>query len=392
MKISILLRHDADDFKGEMIAAHNRTKELIKNFPEAKIQVLVLREYFNSFYCKLRGTQKIKKNKEFCYESITYKALWFNFSPIDNILTKLHKRPIVIFKELDRFISRLKDSDIIIAHSTYAGYVALKAKQKYNIPFMVTWHGTDIHTTPIVNPYLRSLTIDIINNADANCFVSRDLMTKSESLSKASRREVLYNGVDCTKFRKYSDIEKITAHQDLHIESGVKNVAFIGNLYNVKNVLALPEVYKLVIQSFGKDNILFHFIGDGPLRKELETLCHQGGIPFRIWGNQPAELMPQFINCMDLVVLPSLNEGLPLISVETLACGVPMVGSDVGGIPEAIGRGNVVPLNDEFAQNLASLILNKLGNVGESVFVPNQFSWIRTGRIEKDLINNILMR
>ena len=389
MKIKIILRKDADDFKGEMIAAHNRTKELKKNFPDAELEVLMLREYFNSFFCKMRGVSQVLKRPSIEYDNITYKALWFNFSPIDNILVKLHRKPMMIFKKLNRFVNYLKDADIVIAHSTYAGYVAMQAKMRYGIPYTVTWHGTDIHTMPLSNEYMRILTKQVIEEADANCFVSKDLMLKSETLTSKASKYVLYNGVDRLRFKPLSYIEIVKAKAKYKISEKAKNIAFIGNLYPVKNVLALPEIYKRVTQRSLSSSIVFHFVGDGVLRGELENRCKAVGIEYRMWGNQPAELIPTIINCMNLVVLPSLNEGLPLISVETLACGVPMIGSNVGGIAEAIGKENVVNLDDKFAENMATLIISKLANYTH-VVVEDEFSWERTGKIEKEILESII--
>ena len=391
MIITILLRHDADDFKGEMIAAHNRTKELKKNFPDADIKVLVLREYFNVIFCKIRKVKKISKRASFEYEGITYKALWFNFSPLDNILVKMHHRPITIFKKLNRFVKYLKDSDIIVAHSTYAGYLALQAKKKYGIPYTITWHGSDIHTVPNCNEFLKHLTTLVIENASANCFVSRDLLQKSESLTNNAQKYVLYNGVDREKFTSMSEYVVNTIREKYRIDSNIKHVAFIGNLYHVKNVLSLPEIYSRVNKLYKEKTIVYHFIGDGPLRKELENRCKAFGIMYRLWGNQPAKQMPSIINCMDLIVLPSINEGLPLISIETLACGVPMVGANVGGIPEAIGQDNVVNHGEDFASNMSKLICMKLKD-RVHVTVGDQFSWEKTGQLEKKIIDNIVSR
>lgn len=391
MKIKILLRKDADDFKGEMIAVHNRTKELKKNFPDAEIEVLMLREYFNSFFCKMRGVPQVFKRPSIKYDDVTYKALWFNFSPIDNILVKLHCRPVMIFRKLNQFVKYLKNADIVIAHSTYAGYVAMQAKIKYGIPYTVTWHGTDIHTIPYSNEYMRIITKQVIEEADANCFVSKDLMLKAKTLTLKATKYVLYNGVDRSHFKPLSDVEISLAKIKFNIGKKTKNIAFIGNLYPIKNVLALPEIYKRVIQQSTCNSIVFHFVGDGTLRGELENRCKAVGIEFRMWGNQPTELIPTIINCMNLVVLPSLNEGLPLIAVEALACGVPIIGSNVGGIAEAIGKENVVNLGDKFTENMATLIVSKL-TYHTPVMVGEEFSWRKTGRIEEEILKSIIAK
>ena len=66
------------------------------------------------------------------------------------------------------------------------------------------------------------------------------------------------------------------------------------------------------------------------------------------------------MNCIDLLVLPSLNEGLPLVCAEALRCGANVVGSDAGGIAEVIGADSVVPLCDAFVDTLAEMALSYL--------------------------------
>lgn len=388
MKIIVLLRRDAEDFKGEMIAAHNRTKELIKNFPNAEIKVFALREYFNRFFCKLRGTPYIQKKSQFYYDGIKYNALWFNFSVCDYILCKFKKQPYFLYKRLNRFVNYLKGADLVISHSTTAGYVAMKAKERYGIPYTITWHGSDIHTKPVSSSFARALTISLIENASANCFVSKDLLNKSEKLTKKSNKFVLYNGVDRTRFKQFSDTQNNSVKRKYGISSVSKHVAYIGNLYHIKNVLALPEIYKMVTEKFSLCSVVFHFIGDGELRDELYNRCKDSGINYRLWGNQLPENMPEIINCMDLVVLPSLNEGLPLVSVETLACGVPMVGANVGGISEVIGRENVVNHGESFSGKMSDLIVDRLCHPTQ-VCVRDDFSWHKTGEIEKKMIESL---
>lgn len=72
-------------------------------------------------------------------------------------------------------------------------------------------------------------------------------------------------------------------------------------------------------------------------------------------GNQPPSKMPDLINCADLIILPSKNEGLPRITIEALACGKKVVGSRVGGIPESIGIEYTIPLSDNFVPEFAEL-------------------------------------
>lgn len=386
MKITIIIRKDSDDITGEVIASHNRIKGIISSFPNTDVNLIVIREYMHPILHWIRKSKTIKKEDTFTIENLHYKALWFKFSLLDNILLKLHKKTHFIWKQLDQFIDNIADSDIVIAHSLYAGYIALRTKEKYGIPYTVTWHGSDIHTLPYISPYLKELTTSIIQNANANCFVSRDLMLKSNVLCQANNKYVLYNGVDRMKFHKFNNFEIKRFKKEYNIDNNVKNVAFLGNLFHIKNVLCLPSIFCIVQKKYP---LQCHFIGSGSLKNDLERLCIEYKINYRFWGYQNSEKMPSIINCMDMIILPSYNEGLPLVSLEALACGVPMVASRVGGIAEAIGEENTVSLNRNFTENMANLIIEKLSKP-QNVSVPECFSWETTSRTECNIIKKIM--
>ena len=72
--------------------------------------------------------------------------------------------------------------------------------------------------------------------------------------------------------------------------------------------------------------------------------------------------MQDLLNSIDVLVLPSINEGLPLITVEALACGANVVGSRVGGIPESIGEDNAFALGDSFVDAISDRIVEMLEN------------------------------
>ena len=68
------------------------------------------------------------------------------------------------------------------------------------------------------------------------------------------------------------------------------------------------------------------------------------------------------MNCIDVLILPSKNEGLPLVTVEALRCGTNVVGSNVGGIKEVIGKENVFDLNDNFSEHISNRVIQMLNN------------------------------
>lgn len=143
--------------------------------------------------------------------------------------------------------------------------------------------------------------------------------------------------------------------------------------------MSLPFIYKKVNEKV--PNIQFHLIGDGKLAGNVKKKCESLGLDLRVWGNVDAAMMPNIYNLMDLIVMPSFNEGLPLTAVEALACGTSMVGSRVGGIPDVLGEDNTVPLHENFTTQLAELCINKLQNK-EETHLPEKFDWEKTAQKE----------
>ena len=107
------------------------------------------------------------------------------------------------------------------------------------------------------------------------------------------------------------------------------------------------------------------------------------------FGNQPPEQMPALMNCINVLVLPSLNEGMPLVTMEALNCGCNAVGSRVGGIPEILGEENTVPLGQDFTSQMAQKIYEFLLEPKDQLH-GRGFGWDATARIEDAAYKKIL--
>jgi glycosyltransferase involved in cell wall biosynthesis len=123
--------------------------------------------------------------------------------------------------------------------------------------------------------------------------------------------------------------------------------------------------------------VKFWIAGDGKLRSALEA----SESSIRFLGDVKPEDMPAVMNCIDVLVLPSLNEGLGMVCAEALRCGANAVGSAVGGIAEVIGDDNVVPLGEGFARAMAEKIVRMLTSE-VSQKLPADIDWNRTASLE----------
>lgn len=376
MKVAIISDSDYIDKKGSFNATHNRIKYLQKQ-NGVNVDVYLLLEYENWLIRKLRHTKKREKIQSIEYDGIKYNILWSNFSLLTYIIrVKFHKYPSFLFK-YKKYSKIFKKYNHISAHSTIPGLLALEVKQKYFTPYSITWHGSDIHTESKQNKDIGKIVSTLIKNAKNNFFVSQRLLDVSPDVNKNSK-QVLYNGVDTSAFYKMTEDEVYKLKKDYGL-TNKKNVAYFGGLVGVKNSELLPLIFEKISSSIS--DIQFHVIGDGGLRSIIEQKCNDLNLNVVFYGNRPPQEIPDLINCMDLILLPSKNEGLPLIALEALACGVPMIGSDVGGISEAIGIENVVPLDANFIDNFTKLSLKQLSEPSE-IQMDAKFNWTLTAEKE----------
>lgn len=369
-RVAVIFESSPFDRKGLFNAVHNRVKGLLGT-GECWVDAYCIHSRDNFLTRSLRHTPYAPQVDSVEIEGVTYRMMWYRFSVLDHLtLEKMGRRPSLFMRFLKRNVEYLKGYDYVIAHSFTGALFAYEACQRFGTPYFVTWHGSDVHTHPWRVAVIREDTKKVMEAARCNFFVSRALLEASEKITSNACKEVLYNGVS-EEFVRLSDDARQQARERFGIGSDVKVVAFAGNLVSVKNVLALPHIFKAVAEQYDAP-LQFIIAGDGKLRKQLES-----DKTVTLLGNVAAEDMPALMNCVDVLVLPSLNEGLPLVCAEALKCGANVVGSDVGGIAEVIGRENVVPLGDDFVPQMAKKIVAMLNDKPQQS-VPEAISWSKT--------------
>lgn len=385
-KIAILLKGSIYRKQGLFNASLNRTKHLIEH-SKFEYDFILLSEYDPWLVRLLRGTKKQTTPESVNIDGIKITILWRRFSLIDYILSvRLHRKPFFEEKYYSSIWKMLRGYDFIIAHSMPAGRIALDTKKHFNIPFSVTWHGSDTHTLPFVNQAAMASIKQVIETADVNFYVSDALRCLSSRISQRGRKEVLYNGAD-ERFFRYDDRQKAYLKKKFKVE-GKKIVTFVGNFIEVKNILVVPEIFRH-IHKYEK-NVIFWMLGDGKYRKQIEERIND--LPVILWGNRPPEEIPDFLNCTNVQILPSLNEGLPLSMVEALRCGCHAVGSNVGGIPEVIGIENCISLDDpEYIKHFAEKVIYFLNDGANDLQdAASCFDWNMAASKESEIILRII--
>ena len=407
--LAVIFESSPFDMKGQFNAVHNRVKNLLAT-GRCKVDVYCLHSKDNAFTRKVRGTNKVPHPKSVEIDGIEYRMLWYRFSVLDHFLTeKLHRKSCFFDRFIRKRVGMFKGYDMILAHSYEGAYMAKAVRDTFGVPYHVTWHGSDVHTHPLRNQFILKTTRKLMEAAECNIFVSHSLMAASAVISDYALKTVLYNGVS-EKFVKYSAERRAEIRHRYGLSPEEKIVAYVGNFLKVKNVAVLPDLFFKIHEDF--DNLMaeekrddvslkFLIVGDGKLRPELEPLIKKAaGIDVIFMGNRPADEMPDIMNCIDVLVLPSRNEGLPLVALEALKCGANVVGSDVGGIPEVIGKKNSIAFRkkvdgepdycgSEFVGKFSWRVNGMLHKPVEQVLSPD-FDWKRTAENELGLIERAL--
>ena len=261
-----------------------------------------------------------------------------------------------------KMVEVVENQRLDVLHVHYAiphASVAFLAKQillskGIRVPVITTLHGTDI-TLVGKDSSLKPVIEFSINNSDGVTCVSEHLREVTHDYFNIKREiDVIYNFIDFSKFSKTNKehFKKVIA------PNREKIITHISNFRKVKRAEDTIYVFQKIQEVIPSTLIL---IGDGPERPNLEVLCKELGLcdSIRFLGKQQA--IEELLSVSDLFLLPSENESFGLAALEAMAIEVPVISSNVGGIPEVNIDGstgylcNVGDVDDMVKKSLAIL-------------------------------------
>ncbi|MDZ7772868.1 MAG: N-acetyl-alpha-D-glucosaminyl L-malate synthase BshA [Balneolaceae bacterium] len=216
-----------------------------------------------------------------------------------------------------------------IPHATSA-YLAkqILGDKAAHVPIITTLHGTDI-TLVGSDPSYKNVVDFSINQSDGVTAVSEYL--KEETLERFDIRreiEVIPNFIDLERFRKG---DKDHFKKSIGPE-GEKVIVHVSNFREVKRVPDVVETFHLMLEAGLKAKLLL--VGDGPDRQRAEQKCRELGIcdQVRFLGKQ--DQVEEILSVADLFLIPSGSETFGLAALEAMGCSVPVISSNIGGLPE----------------------------------------------------------
>ncbi len=286
------------------------------------------------------------------------------------------------------FTKAIKAAQIVHAHGHpyLTSLTAAKLSKVYNKPFVLTQHNTFIEYNNIFDQVelLNDLSVGKQNLNAADKIITISEATKKYVLrlgAKPSKVQVVYNGVDLERFRPIAG-KREEMRRKLGIPRDAVVVLTVRRLVYKNGVDTLLDCAHIAATKNPK--IVFLAVGTGPDSDSVKLQVAQLGITanFRLAGFVSDEDLSSYYNLADLFVLPSKSgEGLPLVALEAMACGLPVIATNVGGISEILldDYGKLVPPNRpellaEAVLDYAALDFSSRKNELRAM-VEKRFSW-----------------
>ena len=293
---------------------------------------------------------ELRKNI-FYHEVRTSDYPLFKFTPYEQVLTS-KLVDVVKFERLD-----LLHVHYAIPHAS-AAYMAqqILKDQGVEIPFVTTLHGTDI-TLVGKDPSFEPVINFSINKSNRVTAVSENLKKETFELFDIKNNiEVIPNFI-CIKEYK---LDNNDYYKKRFAQNNEKVICHVSNFRKVKRIEDVIIAFEGISK---KMDVKLLLVGDGPERARLEQMSRNSKFSKNIFFLGSLKSTKEVLNISDLFILPSSKESFGLSALEAMACGVPVIASDSGGIPEVISHGKSGLLNSvgdtyQMTKNALKLLSN----------------------------------
>jgi len=303
-----------------------------------------------------------------------------------------HKKWVPYYLALKNFWDS-KASNIDILHIEWIypdAFAAIKFAKKYNLKTVSIVHGNEAigyfdecsHRVKYIEAF-RGLDKIIVVSEDLRYKLTHEYNVPDEKIT------VVHNGVDLDKFPV---LKREEARSKLGLSSDSTFGVCVARLSQEKNLDVLIEA----VSTLNGEAPVIYIIGDGPLRSMLDSLIKKFNVSdrIRLLGSMPHNEIHWWLNAANFFCLPSQREGCPVVIHEALACGLPVISTTVGAIPELINDdsyGFLCPPSD--VQELAFILrkaVKKYWDRHSITAYGRQFTWdmvaAQTVRVYEDIV------
>jgi glycosyltransferase involved in cell wall biosynthesis len=278
------------------------------------------------FPTKNASKQQLKPNlREYYSPALTWtrKILQGNIKTI----TRVNEEHFLSFRK------KVGQVDIIHAHSAHpAGWVAMELAQRYNLPYIITEH---------MGPF--PFKVFLSRNGKLSIFLEKPLHSSYSNVAVSPQLKDTLNNWGIPRVTYIPNLTDESFFK-LKLPPSKQDTTFtfftLARLVEGKGISFLLEAFELIAQKYA--NCQLKIGGNGPEREVYRTLASGLGVADKVvWLGTLSrqQALDEFQNC-DAFILPSLHENLPLVLIEALACGKPLIGTYCGGSESIINEKN----------------------------------------------------
>jgi len=251
-------------------------------------------------------------------------------SVVEYPLFKYPPYTIALGSEMSRVTERNGLDLLHVHYSIPHATAAYMSRQITGKPYVVTLHGSDI-TILGSDPAYEPVNTYSVEAADAVTAVSRFMAEEARNSLEISKDiTVIPNFVDTELFKPDECVDQERISRDI----------VVGHVSNFRAVKRIEDlVYAMCIVTKEAPEARLILVGDGPERHRIERLIDRLGIYHSVLLDGYRSDVPDRLKCMDTLVLCSETESAPLTFLEAMSSGLPVVATNVGGIPEMVEHG-----------------------------------------------------
>lgn len=320
--------------------------------------------------------------------------------------------PLLFLSELYYAFKLIRKEKPDIVHSHWmvpSGLVGAVCSRTLGTKHLLTLHGAGLFTLEKL-PFKRRITRFIVENSDEITVVSSYIKERLLNLVSGDLKEevqgklkIIPMGVHTGLFQNEADRETLKSKYAIQSKFVL---LFIGRLVEKKGVSYLIKAMPEIVSK--NKNVTLLICGDGPLREELEQLTEKWKLQefVRFVGYVTGEKKIDYFSLSDCLIIPSLvtesgdTEGLPVVILEGLAAGKPIIASDVGGVKDVIKDGwNGFLIEQRNPDQIAAKVLELISN-GEmrtkfsknALEASEEYDWVVIGKKYGEIGRDIIAR
>ncbi|CAE6957361.1 Glycosyl transferase 4-like domain (plasmid) [Vibrio sp. B1REV9] len=368
-----------------------RLRHLKQHFPDVEIKVIAPIPWF-PFRQSIFGAYASYANAplhETRFGMDVYHPRYVVVPKIGMTLTP-HTLASTIYKKASELIQDGFDFDLIDGHYFYPDGVAIsQAATKLGKPFTVTARGTDINLIPEFTKPKKDIQA-VLQHSDHNMAVCEAL--RKEMIELGARQDsvtTLRNGVDLNLFRFVDDLQKRTLRTQLKLPHGNPILISVGHLIERKGHHLVIEALKHLPQA------LLLIAGNGPEEKRLKQLVISEHLQSRVifLGSLSQMQLANYYGASDALVLASSREGWANVLLEAMACGTPVVATNIWGTPEVVQHHDAGVLVDRNARSIAQGASHLLATPPLRYATrryAEQFDWFSTSQGQYEIFHSVI--